>query len=119
MDIMDSVIKIGEEFSILAKLRAEVIAARRKKAQNNPVTKARKSRAMKQYWAEKKKAEKEQADEENYIRSLTKEERYPSCTCFLGNPPCTFCTDSNYCEACDISTWDEQCPKCGNIFDNE
>ena len=48
-----------------------------------------------------------------YLSSMFMEERYPSCTCHLGNPPCSYCTDRNYCEYCDESTWDDECPKCG------
>jgi uncharacterized protein YfkK (UPF0435 family) len=83
----------------------------RQKGQEN--CKIKKSFAMKEYWKLKKKKEEEKINDLKYINGLIKSERYTSCTCFLGNPPCTFCTDSNYCGQCNIQTWDEECPKCG------
>jgi HSP90 family molecular chaperone len=72
-----------------------------------------KSIKMKKYWKEKKKKELQKKQDEEYYNSLLPSEKYTSCTCWLGNPPCQYCTDTNYCEDCDIKTWDNICPKCG------
>lgn len=123
MTEVDDIFKKVENFSKamceLYKIKAEKIHQRRIKAQNNPLVKQRKSRAMKEYWAKKKEEEQKEREERDYINSLSKEELHPSCTCFLGNPPCAFCTDSNYCEECNIQTWDNYCPECGKLIGEE
>jgi hypothetical protein len=103
---------ISRKMHDLGEIRAKKIQERRKEAQNNPFTRKRKSEAMKKYWADKK--QKEIDDKEG--RKLTYEYNRSHCTCHLGNPPCSFCTDSNYCENCDINTIEEECPNCGKIF---
>jgi hypothetical protein len=74
--------------------------------------KYRKSSAMKDYWKKKKEKEKHDKEDEEAARNYVHE----SCYCHLGNPPCGFCTDSNYCEDCDVRTLDDECPKCGKFF---
>jgi uncharacterized protein YfaS (alpha-2-macroglobulin family) len=81
--------------------------------------KARKSYKMKLYWQNKKQKEREKQEDEDYFNSLPKEEKYRSCTCWQGNPPCTYCTDTNYCEDCDIKTWEDECPNCGKLLTEE
>lgn len=96
-------------------LKQKIITERRKKAQNNFFTKRRKSEAMKKYWKTKKKKEKQEKENEK----LQYEYMHESCYCHLGNPPCSFCTDSNYCEDCDIKTLESECPKCGKNIEKE
>lgn len=38
--------------------------------------------------------------------------RHGSCYCHRGCVPCSFCTGANYCEYCDIITWQDECPDC-------
>jgi len=101
--------EMTKEFHRLGEIRAEAISKRRSKAQNNPITKARKSAAMKKFYADKKEREKREEEEAEFIRDY----RHESCYCHMGNAPCGFCTDTNYCETCDVQTWDDDCPKCG------
>lgn len=101
---------LSRELHRLGEIRADKIAERRRAAQNRPITKARKSESMKRFYARKRAAEKE-AEEEREYRVLAGP--YEGCTCHLGNPPCSWCTDSYRCEACGVQTWDEECPKCG------
>jgi hypothetical protein len=113
--IISSLESISQIFSKMYELRQEQITKRRKEAQNNPITKRRKSEAMKAWHAKKKEeAIQKKKDEEYQIANP-----YEGCTCFLGNPPCSFCTDSNYCEECDIKTWDSECPKCNKNIERE
>lgn len=35
-----------------------------------------------------------------------------SCSCHI-SAPCSYCTDTNYCEDCDTVTWEDECPDCG------
>jgi len=39
--------------------------------------------------------------------------RPTGCSCHTGNPPCSYCTDTNYCEDCEEKTWNDECPRCG------
>jgi|WetSurMetagenome_2_1015567.scaffolds.fasta_scaffold543831_2 hypothetical protein len=113
---MNDIFEFAENFSKvifeLTKKKQEQQRLNRIKGQNRPFTKNRKSKSMKKYWEEKR--QKEIDDKENEI--LRVEYIQEHCTCHLGNPPCAFCTKSNYCEDCDINTIDENCPKCGREF---
>lgn len=75
--------------------------------------KLRKSERMKEFWKKKKEEQRKIKEDTEYYESLPKAEKYRSCTCWQGNAPCSYCTDRNYCEKCDIATWDEICPTCG------
>lgn len=99
----------------LYKKKEERARQNRIKAQNNPYTKRRKSEAMKKYWKEKK----QKAIDELVRVKDCYEYSQECCVCHLGNPPCGYCTSSNFCEECDVVTHDEECPKCGKVFDKE
>jgi len=107
--------ELSEKLDVLHCLKTEVAHLNRSHGQF--LARHRKSSAMKDYWAKKKAVEAAKRKDEEYVASLSKKEYHRSCTCHLGNPPCTFCTDSNYCESCDINTWDEYCPKCGALIE--
>jgi len=50
-------------------------------------------------------------EEDFYLR------RPEACHCnAISHPPCSFCTDRNYCEECDEGTWDGECPNCGKVL---
>lgn len=100
--------KFSEYLHKKGELRAKIKRENRIKAQNNPRTKIRKSESMKLYW--KKKKQNDIDMKEAY--ELEMEYGREHCTCHLGNPPCSFCTDSNYCEDCDIVTTNDDCPNC-------
>jgi hypothetical protein len=108
-DMFDAALDIAETLNEMYKIKLEQQRRKRVATQNNPLTIARKSRAMKKHWEEKKKAEEQEKQEEKWREEYVPE----SCYCHMGNPPCSFCTDSNYCEKCDKNSRDEECPKCG------
>ena len=108
-DIFDRVGEVSQVMNNLYKKKAEAIRQRRIKAQNNPFTKRRKSKSMKKYWKERRNKEVEEREVQKARDAYIPE----SCYCHLGNPPCSWCTDTNYCELCDINTWGDECPNCG------
>jgi hypothetical protein len=108
-EMFNAAVKMAFRLNELAIQKAEKIHAKRCIAQNNLLTKSRKSRSMKEYWKKKKLREQKEQEEEEYKRSY----RHESCYCHMGNPPCGFCTDSHYCEKCDVRTIYAECPKCG------
>lgn len=69
-------------------LKKGQIQQNRISGQNNPITRRRKSEAMKAYWKNKKIKEQKEREEEEYRASYVPE----SCYCHMGNPPCGFCT---------------------------
>ena len=111
-DIFDSISNFCEEMNKLRVIKQRNITKRRIKAQNNPLTKARKSVSMKAYWERKKQKDIDEKEGEILAHEYAQEH----CICHLGNPPCSFCVDSNYCEECRIQTIEDYCPKCGEIL---
>ena len=107
--IFDRAMEVSQIMNDLYEKKAEAIRQRRLKAQNNPSTKRRKSESMKRYWKARQDKEAEEREEQKARDSYVPE----SCYCHIGNPPCSWCTDTNYCEICDINTWNDECPKCG------
>jgi len=97
----------------LAEVRTQKIQERRKQAQNHPLTKARKSRAMKKRWAEKRERKRE--------LELREKLGAIECTCRIRPElaPCEYCITSNYCEECDVLTHDDICPSCGRNIERE
>jgi len=111
--MFDKALTFAKAMNELYIRKEQAIHKKRVAAQNNPLTKARKSRAMKKWWAKKKAQEIEEREKEKRQAEYIHE----SCYCHTGNPPCSYCTDTNYCEKCDANTWDDECPKCGKAFD--
>ena len=113
-DVFDSVVsfckKISKQVTKIDKIKAERARQNRIKAQNDPFTKKLKSDSMKKFYEKKREEEAEQEAIDEYYCQPT------SCYCHLGNPPCSYCTDTNYCEECDEKTWDDECPKCGKYI---
>lgn len=72
-------------------------------------------RCFKREHLEKVEQEKEEPKKEKIMKKeyIYEERSKPeSCYCHTTNPPCSFCVDRNYCENCDVSTWDDECPEC-------
>jgi len=112
--IFDFAVGLSKAMNKLYKRKAEIIHGNRVRGQNNPYTKRRKSESMKKYWREKR--EREQQERED--QKARDEYVHESCYCMnTPMPPCSFCTDSNYCEACNILTMDEECPECGKLIE--
>ena len=109
-------------FSALHKYNAEQREKKRLARLNDPYWKAKRSAAAKKAAQTRKdnklKAQQKIKDDEEGWR-LAQEYVREHCTCHLGNPPCSFCTNSNYCEDCDLQTMDDECPKCGKIFEEQ
>lgn len=96
-DLWDWADKFSEVAHELAERRAAVISARRVAAQNDPLTKASKSRAIKAHYenVRAEAAEQKRIAEEQAERDRTRAWAFDGCQCaHTKHPPCYFCENA-------------------------
>lgn len=114
-EIFDFATNLSSAMNKLYERKAEIIHANRVRGQNNPYTKRRKSESMKRYWKERREREKQEREDQKA------RDEYVHESCYCANtsmPPCSFCTNSNYCDECDIATMSEECPRCDKLIES-